>query len=61
MDRALAGALPHLRDAAQGLGPNTSRFMQPNVRKRVHIALLLLLAMAFYGGFIFMQWVRSGT
>ena len=35
--------------------------MQPRFRKRLHIAALLLLAVAFYGGFILMQWVRSGA
>lgn len=29
-------------------------------RRRVHAALLVLLAMAFYGGFILAQWLRSG-
>ena len=35
--------------------------MSQKARKRLHAALLLLLAMAFYGGFILMQWVRSGA
>lgn len=30
-------------------------------RKRVHAALLVLLAAAFYGGFILAQWLRSGA
>ena len=30
-------------------------------RKRFHAALLVLLAMAFYGGFIIAQWIRSGA
>jgi len=35
--------------------------MQSKSRKRLHVAALLLLAAAFYGGFILMQWVRSGA
>lgn len=35
--------------------------MIPKARKRFHAALLVLLALAFYGGFILMQWVRSGA
>ncbi len=35
--------------------------VQPHTRKRLHIALLLLLAMAFYGGFILMQWANNGA
>ena len=35
--------------------------MHPKARKRAHAALLVVLALAFYGGFILMQWVRSGA
>jgi len=35
--------------------------MLPKARKRFHAACLALLALAFYGGFILMQWVRSGA
>lgn len=62
MDRALAGAVPHLRDGAQGIVRRfPARSMFQKSRRGVHAALLVLLAMAFYGGFILAQWIRSGA
>ena len=61
MDRALAGAVPHVRDGAQGIGRRFPTPMFQKSRRRVHAALLVLLAMAFYGGFILAQWIRSGA
>ncbi len=61
MDRAVAGAVPHFRDGAQGLTGSFRRHMHPTARKRVHAVLLVLLAAMFYGGFILAQWLRSGA
>ena len=35
--------------------------MRQKARKRLHVALLFLLAMAFYAGFILLAVLRSGA
>ena len=35
--------------------------MRQKVRKRLHVALLLFLVLAFYGGPMLWFWIRSGA